>query len=70
MIAKGYNKDDRIRYEATAVAPANQLEAQCQTLLTDEEVAYVHIRLAQTNCYQFRVERAEQRLSQPKFSGV
>ena len=57
MIVRGYNHNDRIEYGATAVVAANQLDKSCKNLLMNEEVAYLHIRFAPTNCYQFRVER-------------
>ena len=57
MIVRGYNAIDRIEYGATAVVSANQLDNSCKDLLMSGEVAYLHIRFAPTNCYQFRVER-------------
>lgn len=57
MIVRGYNYNDRIEYGATAVITVNQLDKSCKDLLMNEEVAYLHIRFASTNCYQFRVER-------------
>lgn len=56
LIARGYTREDRIQYNAAVVIPANQLEKYCCQLLADKLVAYIHIRLGSTNCYQFRVE--------------
>ena len=57
MIVRGYGYNNRIEYSATAVVAVNQLEKSCRELLANEDVAYLHIRDASTNCYQFRVER-------------
>lgn len=57
MIARGYGDDNRIKYSACKVVPISELESNCENLFLDNDVAYLHIRFAQTNCYQFRVER-------------
>ena len=57
MIVRGYGHNNRIEYSATAVVAVNQLEKSCRDLLANEDAAYLHIRGASTNCYQFRVER-------------
>lgn len=56
-IVRGYGRDDWIRYETGDVVRGAELEAACRTILTDPEVAYVHIR-SKFNCFQCRVERA------------
>ena len=57
MIVRGYGHNNRIEHTATAVIAVNQLEKICRESLANENVAYLHIRGASTNCYQFRVER-------------
>ena len=61
MIVRGYNYNDRIEYGATAVISVNRLEKNCRDLLINEDVAYLHIRSALTNCYQFRVDGGSSR---------
>ena len=57
MIIRGYGYNHRIEYSAATVVAINQLEKSCRDLLVNDAVAYLHIRGASTNCYQFRVER-------------
>jgi hypothetical protein len=59
MIARGYDHNDRIEYGAMSVVAVNQLENCCSDLVKNERVAYIHVRFAATNCYQFRVERGK-----------
>ncbi len=58
VLARGYDIEDRICYGTGTVTPVNQISDVCQNLLEKPEVAYIHIRSAQYNCYQCRVERA------------
>ncbi|MDB9706932.1 DUF1203 domain-containing protein [Porticoccaceae bacterium] len=57
MIISGYGDNNRIQYSAAAVVPIGELEDRCETLLNEDDVAYLHVRYGLTNCYQFRVER-------------
>jgi len=59
VLAKGYGDDNRIQYQSTRLIPASEIETQCTEMLEDQNVAYLHIRTAQYNCYQCRIERAE-----------
>lgn len=56
-LVRGYGHDDWIRYETGKVVAGAQLEAECERILIDPEVAYVHIR-SKFNCFQCRVDRA------------
>jgi hypothetical protein len=56
-IVRGYGEDHWIKYETAAVVPGKDLTAQCQKILANPEVAYVHIR-SKFNCFQCQVERA------------
>ena len=55
-IIRGYGHDNWIRYETGQVVRGEELTSKCQEILTDPEVAYVHIR-SKFNCFQCRVDR-------------
>lgn len=56
-IIRGYGRDDWIRYDTGNVVRGPKLTDACQTILSDETIAYVHIR-SKFNCFQCRVDRA------------
>ncbi|HSW05958.1 DUF1203 domain-containing protein [Aquabacterium sp.] len=56
-IIRGYGHDDWIRYETGKVVPGAELAGQCEDILSQPDVAYVHIR-SKYNCFQCRVDRA------------
>ena len=56
-IIRGYGKDDWIRYDTGDVVPGTELTASCERILSDDTIAYVHIR-SKYNCFQCRVDRA------------
>jgi hypothetical protein len=56
-IIRGYGQDDWIRYETGNVVPGGELAGMCEEILSNPEVAYVHIR-SKYNCFQCRVDRA------------
>jgi hypothetical protein len=56
-LIRGYGADDWIRYDTGDVVPGAQLAAACRRILSDDGVAYVHIR-SKFNCFQCRVDRA------------
>ena len=55
-VIRGYGHDDWIRYETGTVVPGEQLATACEEILSNSEVAYVHIR-SKYNCFQCRVDR-------------
>lgn len=55
-IIRGYGHDNWIRYETGQVVKGEELTSKCREILTDPEVAYVHIR-SKFNCFQCRVDR-------------
>lgn len=57
-IVKGYTGQDRIRYGTGAVVPTGEVAAYAERLLDRDDIAYVHVRSARNNCYQFRIDRA------------
>lgn len=56
-LVKGYTVEDRIRYGTGAVLPVAEIASRAEALLAREDVAYVHVRSARNNCYQFRIDR-------------
>lgn len=57
LLIRGYGADDRIVYGTGGRVDAGELAEAATELLTREDVAYVHVRSAQYNCYQCRIER-------------
>ncbi len=57
FLVKGYRANDRIFYGTGRITPSEEVDDYCARLLEDPEVAYVHVRSATNNCYQFRVDR-------------
>jgi hypothetical protein len=55
-LVRGYGNDDWIRYDTGSVVRGPELTDACQRILTDDTVAYVHIR-SKYNCFQCRVDR-------------
>lgn len=56
-LIRGYGDDDRIVYgTGQSVAPSD-IEAVSAKLFERPEIAYIHVRSASNNCYQFRIER-------------
>ena len=60
VLVRGYGEDDHIQYHAARLVPVGELEQHCTELLEDKAVAYLHVRTAQYNCFQCRVERTDQ----------
>lgn len=58
-LIRGYGHDDWIRYETGKVVAGSELTAECEEILGNSEVAYVHIR-SKFNCFQCRVDRGNQ----------
>jgi hypothetical protein len=55
-LIRGYGPDDWIRYETGHVVAGSELAGECERILSDPDVAYVHIR-SKFNCFQCRVDR-------------
>ncbi len=58
LLIGGYGADDRIVYGTGGQIRADALEVAAADILAHPAVAYVHVRTAQYNCYQCRIERA------------
>ena len=56
-ITRAYDRDERIIYGTGSVTPTDQIVARCTALLSDPQVAFLHIRSASNNCFHCRVER-------------
>lgn len=56
-LIRGYGHDDWIRYETGNVVAGSELADECERILSNPDVAYVHIR-SKYNCFQCRVDRA------------
>ena len=55
-IIRGYGHDNWIRYETGYVVAGGDLTSTCQKILSNTEIAYVHVR-SKFNCFQCRVDR-------------
>lgn len=55
-VVRGYGHDNWIKYETGTVVSGKDLAASCHRILTNSEVAYVHIR-SKFGCFQCRVDR-------------
>ena len=56
-IVRGYTDADRIRYGTGAVVRTPDLPERARELLARDDIAYLHVRSARNNCYQFRIDR-------------
>ncbi|MEC9435624.1 MAG: DUF1203 domain-containing protein [Pseudomonadota bacterium] len=58
MLVKGYLANDRIHYGTGRIVHPDDLAEAAAELLEDPRTAYLHVRSATNNCYQFRIDRA------------
>jgi hypothetical protein len=56
-LVRGYTAEDRIRYGTGAVVRTPDLHERARELLARDDIAYLHVRSARNNCYQFRIDR-------------
>ena len=59
-LVKDYSVTDRIVYGTGRIVPTVDIETYAEAALQDPDVAYLHVRSARNNCYQFRIDRAAQ----------
>ncbi|MCK4861020.1 MAG: DUF1203 domain-containing protein [Rhodobacteraceae bacterium] len=59
-LIKGYGSDDRIVYGTGIIVAPDSMAAACENILTDNKVAYIHVRSARNNCYLCKVSRTTQ----------
>lgn len=57
-ILRGYGTDDRIVYGTGVVVRNDDIQDKAKNILQHPEVAYVHMRSANNNCYTLRIDRA------------
>lgn len=57
-LIKGYDIGERIVYGTGRIAPTARIEEEAEAILENPRVAYIHVRSARNNCYQFRIDRA------------
>ncbi len=55
-ILRGYDAGERIVYGTGDVVPNGEIITRAEEILAEPEVVFVHIRSAQNNCFQCRVE--------------
>ena len=56
-IVRGYGAENRIVYGTGGVVETAAIPARAAALLSDPQVAYLHVRSARNNCFQLRIER-------------
>ena len=57
MLVKGYLATHRIHYGTGRIVHPDDLPREAAELLSAPATAYLHVRSATNNCYQFRIER-------------
>lgn len=56
-LVRGYDADERIIYGTGQMVPTADISTYAGSLLADSQVQFVHVRSAENNCFQCRVER-------------
>jgi hypothetical protein len=57
-LLKGYSPEDRIVYGLGRITPPKEIATQAADILTDDRVAYVHVRSSTNNCFTCRIDPA------------
>ncbi len=58
-LIKGYWSDNRIKYGTGRIVDTGEIAANAAAIFTDPDVAYIHVRSTQNNCYTCRIDRVE-----------
>ncbi len=58
LIIRGYDEDERIVYGTGEIVPREELHSFAKTMLTNKKVEFIHIRSANNNCYQARIDQS------------
>lgn len=58
FILRGYRDNHWINYEVAQVVNTGDIPAAAAAMLDRDDVAYLHMRSAEFNCYRCRIERA------------
>jgi len=62
-LLKAYDETQRIIYGTGRITPMHEVEAYCETLLSDAKVAFVDARSATNTCFTLRITRTTGRSS-------
>ena len=57
-ILRGYRENGWINYKVAEVVEAARIDEVAASMLSEDNVAYLHMRSSRFNCYQARIERA------------
>ncbi len=57
-LVRGYDRNDRIVYGSGFMVTPDALDARAADLLSQDGVAYLHVRSGSYNCYQCRIDRS------------
>ena len=58
-IIRGYDSSNQIIYGTGKTVESNNILTYAKELISDPDVAYVHVRSSGNNCYAFRMERTD-----------
>lgn len=61
-IVRAYGFDNRIIYGTGKIVEAVEIQDYAAKLLSYKQVAYVHVRSSENNCYTFRIDRASNKV--------
>ncbi len=56
LLLRGYDEDERIVYGTGGIVPTQNIREHAEKLLQLDRVSFVHIRSANYNCYQARID--------------
>lgn len=56
-LVRGYDRSDRIVYGSGGIVAPDALDSRAAELLSQDGIAYLHVRSGSYNCYQCRIER-------------
>jgi len=57
FLVRGYTDDERIRYGTGGVVETVDMIDACERIFADPQVAFIHVRSVQNNCFFCRIER-------------
>ena len=62
-LVRGYDGDERIVYGTGRIVPAPDIGTYAESLLANSDISFVHVRSAENNCFQCRIERRDPSLA-------
>lgn len=57
-LVRGYDRNDRIVYGSGGMVAPDALDARAADLLSQDGIAYLHVRSGSYNCFQCRIDRS------------